>query len=224
MHSAEASAPEMMRTLLVVVGLVALAACGPDRNGTDDAVGGSAAAGETPARAWRSSPGSGVRLEAGEPIRVETGPHTLLFPADNAPVAPPYTVSATLHKERGRLHEGFGIVFGGQSLDAPEEQQQYSYFLLRGDGSFLIKRRDGASTTVVRDWTRHPAIPRDTEEGGQPAQVAVHVGPTEVQFEVNGKQVATVPAAELLTRGAAGIRVAHDVQLSVANFSVTPGQ
>ena len=219
----------MARAFLVIAGLLVLAACTPDRNGTDDAVGGGAAAGdvpmgETPAREWRSSPATGVRLEGSEPVRVETGPHTLLFPADNAPVSPPYTVRATLQKERGRLHEGFGVLFGGQSLDAPEEQQQYSYFLLRGDGSFLIKRRDGASTTVVRDWTRHPAIPRDTEEGGQPAGVAVHVGPTEVQFEVNGEQVATVPTAELLTRGAAGIRVAHDVQLSAANFSVTPGQ
>lgn len=172
---------------------------------------------------WQTSPTSNVRVEGADPLQIQTGPHTLIFPADSAPVSPPYSAGATLQKQQGWLHEGYGLVFGGENLAGDEAEQHYSYFLVRGDGSYLIKRRDGANTRVVRDWTHHPAVPRDTEEGGQPVTLAVDATPTEVRFNVNGQQVAAVPAAELRTSGQVGLRVAHDVRLSISNFRLTRG-
>ncbi len=128
-----------------------------------------------------------------------------------------------MQKQQGRLQEGYGLVFGGESLAEDEARQHYSYFLVRGDGTYLIKRRDGPSTSVVRDWTHHAAVPRDTEEGGQPVTLAVHVTSTEVRLDVNEQQVATIPAAELRTSGQVGLRVAHDVRLTISNFRVTRG-
>lgn len=179
--------------------------------------------GRAEALAWQTSPTGNARIEGADPLQVQTGPHTLVFPADSAPVSPPYSVSATLQKQQGRLHEGYGLVFGGENLAGSEAEQRYSYFLVRGDGSYLIKRRDGADTRVVRDWTQHPAVPRDTEEGGQPVTLAVDATPTEVRFKVNGQQVTAVPAAELRTEGQVGLRVAHDVRLSISNFRLTRG-
>lgn len=171
---------------------------------------------------WRMSPADGARIREGDTLQVETGLHTVLWPAGQPPVQPPYTVRATLQKHAGRLHEGCGLVFGGSSLDAPEDRQRYSYFLVRGDGSFLIKRRVGTATPVVRAWTAHPAIRRDREDGGRPNDLVVHVGTQEVVFGINGVEVARVPASELDVRGIPGVRVAHEVQLSVAGFTVTP--
>jgi len=167
------------------------------------------------------APPHGARLREGDTLQVETGLHTVLWPAGQQPVQPPYTVRATLQKHAGRLHEGCGLIFGGSSLDGPEAGQSYSYFLVRGDGSFLIKRRVGAETPVVRGWTAHPSIRRDREDGGRPNDLVVHVGTQEVVFGINGVEVARVPASELDVSGIPGVRVAHEVQLSVAGFTVT---
>ncbi|HWK88653.1 MAG TPA: hypothetical protein VNP72_01610 [Longimicrobium sp.] len=189
----------------------------------------SPAAAETPERpapaaAWRSNPAGGVTIRPGdEGTDVETGPHTILWQEGAADLQPPYTITATLQKRAGRLHEGYGIVFGGAGLEGPESGQRYSYFLVRGDGSLLVKRRDGAQTPVVRDWTRDPRVNRDAEEGGRPNRLEVRVGTDEVVFRVNGGEVARVPASQLAVSGRAGVRVAHDLVLQVREFSVGTG-
>lgn len=172
----------------------------------------------TPVSLWQSNPVEGVRLTLGSPTVVETGPHALLWPEGAADLAPPYTVRAELRKRAGRLHEGFGIVFGGTGLDGAEAGQAYSYFLVRGDGSWLIKRRDGAQTPVVRDWTRHPRISRDVDGAGRTNLLEVRVGMDTTAFAVNGTEVARVPSGELAVRGRAGLRMPHDVVVEVRDF------
>jgi hypothetical protein len=171
------------------------------------------------AAAWRTNPVAGPVLTAGhDSVLVETGPHTIFWPAREHELAPPYTVRATFQKLRGRLHEGYGILFGGSGLDGPEQGQVYSYFLVRGDGSFLVKRRQGMETPVVQDWTQHPVIRRDVDEAGKPNELEVEVTDTVVAFRVNGTEVARVPAAELSLRGLAGVRTAHEVALVVRGY------
>jgi hypothetical protein len=123
-----------------------------------------------------------------------------------------------MRKRAGRLHEGYGIVFGGTALEGAEGAQAYSYFLVRGDGSFLVKRRTGAETPVVRDWTRHPRIARDADGTGRPNVLEVRVRADSAAFLVNGAEVARVPSAELAVRGRAGLRVAHDVVVEVMGY------
>lgn len=173
---------------------------------------------------WQSNPaGAGVQASGGDSLVMTTGAHSILWDASAGELAPPYTVRATLTKRDGRLHEGVGLLFGGSGLEGPESGQVYSYFLVRGDGSYLVKRRQGAETPVVRDWTAHPAIRRDAEGGGRPNELEVRVGEADVVFLVNGAEVARVPASELSTRGRAGVRAAHDVTLGVGGFAVTAG-
>jgi hypothetical protein len=160
---------------------------------------------------------------AGDSLVVVTGPHTILWPAAAQALEPPYTVRATFEKRHGRLHEGYGILFGGSGLEGPEAGQVYSYFLVRGDGSYLVKRRQGAETPVVRDWTQQAALNRDREETGRPNELEVRVDTAEVAFRVNGTEVARVPAGELSVRGLAGIRTAHEVSLVVRGFRAEPG-
>jgi hypothetical protein len=164
-----------------------------------------------------------VTLRGGDTLLVETGPHLVLWREGQAPLEPPYTVHARMQKLHGRLHEGYGIVIGGEGLEGPEEGQRYSYFLVRGDGSFLIKRRAGAETPVVRPWTMHPSIRRDAEDSGRPNRVEVRVAADSVRFLVNGAEVAVVPSSEVDVRGVPGVRIAHQVQLQLTELGVEPG-
>lgn len=205
-----------MNRPIFVFALLALAGCGAEPRAEP-----ARAAAAPPAEAahgWRANPSSARITLAGDTLVVETAAHAVLWEEDAPELAPPYEVRATIRKRDGRLHEGTGLVLGGTGLEGPEAGQVYTYFLTRGDGSFLVKRRQGAQTPIVRDWTRHPAIRRDAEGGGRPNQLAIQVGADEAVFLVNGKEVARVPASELALRGRAGLRAAHDVQIEVTGF------
>lgn len=197
--------------------VLVLAAC--DATSADQATPPSA---EAPASAWRTNPQEQVTLDTGPVLSLSTGPHTIAWVDGAAPLEPPYLVGAAFRKRRGRLHEAYGLLFGGQRLDAPEPEQAYSYFLVRGDGSYLVKRRVGAETPVVRDWTRHPAVIRDGEDGGRENVLEVEAGADEAVFRINGQEVARVPAAELDLRGHAGVRVSHEVRVDVRDFQAEP--
>ena len=176
----------------------------------------------SPSAAWRTNPADGVTLTPGSPTVVETGPHSLLWQEGAPELAPPYVIRAEMRKRAGRLHEGYGIVFGGAALEGDEAAQAYSYFLVRGDGSFLVKRRAGAETPVVRDWTRHPRINRDADGTGRSNVMEVRVDADSATFAVNGAEVARVPAREVGGRGRAGLRIAHDVVVEVLGYSAGP--
>ena len=210
----------------LLVALLAAAACDGGAPGAQQAVStGALRAPEPSARhSWQSNPaGATVQASGGDSLVMATGPHSILWDVAAGELAPPYTLRATLTKREGRLHEGVGLLFGGSGLEGPESGQVYSYFLVRGDGSYLVKRRQGAETPVVRDWTPHPAIRRDDEGRGRPNELEVRVGEAEAVFLVNGAEVARVPAGELSVRGRAGVRAAHDVTLSVGGFAAIAG-
>jgi hypothetical protein len=205
--------------------VAALAACRGDRGAhgrpPPDSI---AAPLLSPSAAWRANPATGPSVSGGlDSVSIETGPHAILWPAGAHELAPPYTIRATFEKKRGRLHEGYGILFGGSGLEGPEQGQVYSYFLVRGDGSFLVKRRQGGETPVVRDWTQHPAIRRDVDATGRPNQLEVAVSDTVAVFRVNGAEVARVPSGELSVRGVAGVRGAHECLLVVRGFHAEAG-
>ena len=202
---------------------LALSACRGDGGAQGERARGDTKAPDA-AVAWRSNPQAGEALTATrDSVTIETWPHTILWPAGAQELAPPYTIHATFTKHRGRLHEGYGILFGGSGLDGPEAGQVYSYLLVRGDGSFLVKRRQGAETPVVRDWTQSAAIRRDVDEEGRANELEVAVTDTETVFRVNGAEVARVPSSELSVRGVAGVRTSHECLLVVRDFVAEPG-
>jgi hypothetical protein len=173
------------------------------------------------ATGWRTAPTEGVRLSGLDPLIVETDPHVVLWPVESTALEAPYRVEAHVEKLSGRLYEGYGIVFGGDPLDAPESEQRYAYFLVRGDGAFLVKLRELRETPVVQDWTAHAAVNRDGDEGAS-NHIAVEVRADSVIFLVNGTEVSRLPADQLRITGLAGLRVAHHVRLAVRGFTVTP--
>jgi hypothetical protein len=212
------------RRAAVAAAAFLLAACGSDARTPDDGAPreGATAPGPTPGEPWHHAPSAGVRLRAGGVLTVETGPHAVLWPADAPALSPPYVLRAVLRKHAGRLHEGYGVVFGADPLGEDESTQRYSYFLVRGDGSYLVKRRDGVETPVVRDWTRHPRIHRESPGAAPENRLEVRVGVDTTAFLVNEAEVERVPSSVLSVSGRAGVRVAHDVVVEVVAFQAAP--
>jgi hypothetical protein len=159
---------------------------------------------------------------AGGGIRVATGPNVILYdPLEDWEGQ--YTVRASFTQNKPASHQvAYGLFFGGMELD--QETQRYSYFVIRQDGKFLVRRRKGASTSdVAGDWADHAAIAKADASGRQVNELAIRVAKDAVTFLVNGQEVAKHPASAVDTVGIAGLRVGHGLYLQVDKLSVTQG-
>ncbi len=149
---------------------------------------------------------------------VTTGPAAIMWAPDSAATGA-FSVDATifLFPTNGRDQEGYGIFVGGQELDS--ERQRYTYFLLRNDGKYLIKQRQGAKTTVLRDWTALPAIKVQAGADAMRNDLRIVVGPTSVSFGVNGTEATSLPRGQVSPDGIFGLRLNHAVNAHVSKVS-----
>jgi len=169
-------------------------------------------------------PGSDVSefrvTEADGALEIRTGPAGILWRDEDALATAAYSVSATFTEVGAPAghREAYGLFVGGRDLEG--DGQAYTYFLVRGDGSFLIKRRAGDATSNVTDGWR-PSEAVAAAEGGDPTNtLEIRVEPDQVRFLVNGTGVATVPADQVDTEGTFGLRANHNLHLRVAEFAV----
>lgn len=130
-----------------------------------------------------------------------------------------YTVSAKLHlfPEGAGHREAFGIFIGGSGLDGAA--QRYTYFLIRGDGTYKVKRRNGgAATDVTTGWTRHAAIVPGKTEGSVANVLSIVVGADKVSFQVNGQEVHAAARSSVDTEGIVGLRINHNLSVHVESL------
>jgi hypothetical protein len=136
-----------------------------------------------------------------------------------------YTVSATFTLSKAPGHaEAYGLVFAGKDLTTPK--QNYMYFTLGGNGSYLIKHRAGDDDSLIhtiKDWTPSDAIAKADASGKSTDKLEVVVGPQKVSYRVNGKEVFTMDRSALPggADGIAGIRVSHNLDVHIADFKIT---
>lgn len=150
---------------------------------------------------------------------VQTGPAHILYAAKDSGSGV-YAVTATIQQlEKPKHPEAYGVFFGGQHLD-DRAQQTYGYFLVRGTGEFLIKRRDGAKTSSVVDWTASPNVPKEDASGKATYSLKVHFAKDTAHFLVNDKLVDAVPRSKLPTEGVAGLRINHNLHVLVTPVSI----
>jgi hypothetical protein len=148
---------------------------------------------------------------------VTTGPAVILWRSEDAATGE-FTASATIHQTKAPMHpEAYGIFVGGSGLETAPD---YLYFLVRGDGKYMVRHHapNGDVHTVV-DWTESPAVHRQNEAGAASNALAVEGGPWGVRFKVNGTQVGEFPGVR--SSGIAGLRVNHNLDVPVADFTVT---
>ncbi|MFT4516231.1 MAG: hypothetical protein ACI89X_004032 [Planctomycetota bacterium] len=156
-------------------------------------------------------PGGGIEATAG-------GNATLWRP--DVSLTPPYRMSMRVKATNLELHpHGAGIVFGGSDVD--NDKQTYSYFLVRGDGQFLIKTRDGGDTSDICLWGEQAAVAKEVKESGIAINVlAVDVGKEVTRFSVNGTQVHEAKTEALHSAGQYGARLVHDLDVRFDQIEV----
>lgn len=144
---------------------------------------------------------------------VRTGPaHVVVAPGDSA--SGNYTATATFEQmERPQHPEAFGLVIGASGIDAGP--QRYTYFIVRHTGEAMVRVRDGDSTRTVMDWTASPNVPQADSAGRATYALAAEVGADSVRFLVNGQPVTTVARSAVPTDGLAGVRINHNLHLTV---------
>jgi hypothetical protein len=151
---------------------------------------------------------------------IQTGPAHIVFAAKDSAKGQ-YQVSTTIEQlEKPKHPEAYGVFLGGSNLSDPAKQK-YGYYVVRGDGKYLIKTRDGENTTTVIDWTESPKIPKEDASGKATYKISVHVAPDTVHFIMDGNVVAAVPKSKFPTDGIAGIRVNHNLHVSVTPLTIS---
>jgi len=158
-----------------------------------------------------------VTMGAG--FHVTTGPAAIFWnPANTA--SGTYTISASFGARSVPLHDYYGLTWGGSDLSGDKES--YGYFIVGGDGSFMVKHRAGKSEvhTVIAQ-TANPAIKAAPTDGGAASNtLELRVGRDSIRFVVNGTQVGAVDARNPMAPNAGiyGLRVNHNISVHIAEF------
>jgi|ERR1039458_8090400 hypothetical protein len=121
----------------------------------------------------------------------------------------------------GGVNEYYGLIFAGSELDGAG--QNYVYFMVSDDGTFLIKRRTGASTQGVSQKTPNAAVKKPDASGKCTNDLEVRVMADKIDFVINGTVVNSLPktGSAAKTDGVYGIRVNHQLEVQIDGFGVS---
>ena len=214
------------RFMLVLVGCV-MASCGqPDSSGFDQGVSPPGLPSGYALRLDRENrnPADFVAKFDNGDLQVQTGPAGILYQLDQYVDADHFAVRAQFSEMDAAIghREGFGLFIGGQGLVGAS--QRYTYFLIRGDGRYLVKQRDGASTWELSEgWQLSDAIHIPATGRNDVAnELAIIVDGALVRFECNGESLTELPSDDVTARGIVGVRVNHNLHVRVTGFQVEP--
>lgn len=155
---------------------------------------------------------------------VTSGPAAIYFEKKGA-VTGPFTASATFRQTKSPSHpEAYGLFIGGSKLETP--QQQYMYFLVRGDGKYFVAHRAGSEVHKIVDWTESPAVNKQDSAGVATNALAMQATKDSVFLSINGQRVRSFARGDLhgfVTDGQTGLRVNHNLDVHVAKLEVKKG-
>ena len=133
-----------------------------------------------------------------------------------------YTLKGTFTLLKPSDHTNYyGLVFGGSDLDGPK--QNYLYFLVAQDGSWLIKQRVGDASTNDVAKAVNAAVRKPDAKGTSTNALEVRVGADKIDYVVNGTVVHSTPktGATAKTDGLYGFRSNHRLEVQVDGLAVT---
>ena len=217
----------MIRRSLTTLSLLALAAAPLAAQGTDDPTH-KVAGGALPAGWMGRTDRATDKLTDAKFVAMGSGYHVTSGPAaiywnPKTIVAGPFTATTTVTQTKAPTHpEAYGIFFMGKDLDAPT--QSYMYFIVRGDGKFMVNHRAGAEVHKIIPWTENAAVVKADANGKATNKLTVDATKTDsLRLLVNDKQVAALPANQFgTTNGIVGLRVNHNLDVHIGDLTVTP--
>ena len=229
MRAFSASGLLALPALLFAAGLSPLAAqesghqASHDKGDPDHAVagGGSVPAGWTVRSDGKAGTANVKVAPMGKGIHVTLGPAIILYQDKHAGNGPFHTLATFTQTKPSTHPEGYGLLFGGQALNGAG--QKYTYFLIRQDGKYLVKRREGDKTTdVTKGWVESAAVKKPAGQGSATnlLEVDAKQDPTKVVFKVNGEPVYTMDAKAGDVNGTVGLRVNHNLDVHIEGFDV----
>ncbi len=133
-----------------------------------------------------------------------------------------YTLKGTFTLMKPSGHNNYyGLVFGGSGLEGAE--QSYLYFVIAQNGTWLIKRREGDSTSNVAPKTPSDAVKKPDASGQSTNLLEVRVGADKVDFVVNAVVAHSEPKSGAMakTDGIWGIRVNHLLEVQVDGLTAS---
>jgi hypothetical protein len=152
-----------------------------------------------------------------------TNPTAAVFWSPDSVARGAYTLKGTFHLMKPSGHVNYyGLVFGGDALDGPT--QNYLYFLVGQNGTFIVKHRAGDATVHdVVGRTPNAAVKQPGAEGSSANNLEVRVAADKIDYVINGTVVHTTPKAGMTakTDGIYGVRINHQLEVHVEKFGVT---
>jgi hypothetical protein len=137
-----------------------------------------------------------------------------------------YSIKATFKLMKPSGHTNYyGLIFGGADLEGPN--QNYIYFMVAQDGTWLIKRRDNDTTTPsVSAKTPSDVVQKPGADGTSVNALEVRVLADKIEYVVNGTVVTTTPKTGMTakTDGIYGLRVNHLLEMQIDGFAMTKGK
>jgi hypothetical protein len=159
----------------------------------------------------------------GKGFHVTSGPAGTFWSPTNSPTGA-YTLKGTFTLTKPSGHTNYyGLIFGGQDLGGPK--QNYVYFLVAQDGTYIVKHRAGDAVHDVKAATKHEAIRTPDAKGRSTNALEVRVGANDISYVVNGAVVHSTPKSGMTARtdGLAGVRVNHQLDVHIDGFEVSKG-
>jgi hypothetical protein len=155
-------------------------------------------------------------------FHITSGP-AAIYPGADLPNGP-FVLEATFNQTKAPSHpEAYGLFLSGKDLEN-SDKQEYVYFLVRGNGQFLINHRAGRDVHKIVDWQDNAAIRKQNANGQATNQLTVRAGADSVRFLANGQQVAAISRQTISSPGGkAGLRVNHNLDVHVTGFRAQPG-
>lgn len=158
--------------------------------------------------------GSGVHVTT-------TGAGFAIFWQPDSMAKGDFTISASFTQMEPSGHpNAYGLFLGGADLAG--DGQQYTYFMLRQGGEFLVRKRMGEDLPILVEWTAHDAINDLNDQGSSNNTLSVEADGDTVRFLVNGTEVATQPRSEVDTDGITGLRVTHLLNMHIDDLMLSP--
>jgi len=148
-----------------------------------------------------------------------------------------YTLRGTFKLLEPSGHTNFyGLFIGGRALEGME--QNYLYFVVAQDGSFLVRKRAGdrmpdpnapargrggrGPQAVTENVARatNAAVRQPGPDGTSTNTLEIRVAGDSLNFAVNGTVVHTMPKGDVVTDGIYGIRVNHLLNVDITDFAL----
>ena len=152
---------------------------------------------------------------------VTTGPAAIYWDGKTASKGP-FTATVTIRQTKAPEHpEAYGIFFMGHDLTSAG--QNYAYFIVRGDGKFMVNHRAGGVVHKIVPWTDNAAVNKADAKGVATNTLTVNAGKDSIRLLVNGKQVHALGGDHFgNTDGIVGVRVNHNLDVHITDLHVTP--